>query len=229
MFDFIRKPFLWDAWDKKLEAEIGKTGRFHLKSIQDLAIYAQLKGTKGKTIAEIGGGASRLLTKLAKDNRCFNVEKFQGADGGPDQEISINGVSNILVFLGENSPLLKNDHFDIVFSVSVVEHVEDLAAFVEDGVRVLKPGGLWLHAIDIYIEDQPTDYWQDRFEKYRAWLKHPKLEPVGPVFEGPLSFTCDIATNPDDVMHSWGKIAPRLIDLRQRAQSASLLLAARKI
>lgn len=230
MFDFIRKPFLWSAWEKGLEKEIGKTGRFHLKSIQDLAVYAHLKGTTARAIAEIGGGDSRLLAKLAKDNTCFNVEKFEGADGGPEQEVVISDVENVRVFLGEHSPLLAPESLDVVFSVSVVEHVPtpNLDAFFRDGLRILRPGGLWLHAIDLYVEDNPSEYWQERYNAYREWTRDSRIDPVGPVFDGPLRFTCDIATNPDDIMYSWGRIAPSLIGLRQRAQSVSLLLAARK-
>lgn len=230
MFDLIRKPFLWNAWDRNLEREIGKTGRFHLKSIQDLAVYDILRGSKGMAIAEAGGGDSRLLARLARENACFNIEKFQGADGGPPKEIKIENVTNILVFLGEHAPQIKNDFFDVVFSVSVVEHVPTpgLKDFLEDGLRVLKPGGLWLHAIDIYIEDEPSDYWRERYDAYRSWMNHPALAPVGEVSDAPLRFTCDVATNPDEVMYNWGRIAPNLIGLRQRAQSASLLVAARK-
>ena len=230
MFDFIRKPFLWKALDEELDREIGKTQQFHLKSIQDLAVYDILKGVQGKTIAEIGGGDSRLLAKLAKDNTCFNVDKFAGANGGPSKVIHIKGVTNVQAFLGERSAQLKDDQFDIVFSISVIEHVPTPALndFFDDGLRILKPGGLWLHAIDFYLEDEPSANIVARFAKHREWLAHPKLEPVGEVFDGPARFTCDMATNPDNFMHSWGKVAPKLIELRQKAQSVSLLLAARK-
>ncbi len=83
MFDFIRKSLLWDAWDRGIHKEIGATGTFHLKTIQDLAVYSRLRELNGKTIAEIGGGNSRLLKRLAEKNTCFNVEKFEGAGGGP--------------------------------------------------------------------------------------------------------------------------------------------------
>lgn len=230
MFDFIRKPFLWGAWEKGLDRQIGKTGQFHLKSIQDLAVYAHLKDIRGAVIAEIGGGDSRLLTKLAAHNKCVNVEKFEGADGGPKKEIVIDRVRNIRAFLGEQSPLLEENYFDVVFSVSVVEHVPAaaLTAFFEDGLRILKPGGLWLHAIDMYLEDEPAAPTVARYNAYRNWLSDPRLAPVGPINDQPPRFTCDLATNPDDVMFSWGKIAPSLIDLRQRAQSVSLLVAGRK-
>ncbi|MEZ5981150.1 MAG: methyltransferase domain-containing protein [Parvularculaceae bacterium] len=230
MFDFIRKPFLWKAFDEELDREIGKTKQFHLKSVQDLAVYDMLKGERGKTIAEIGGGDSRLLAKLSKENRCFNIDKFEGADGGPAKVIRIRGVTNVQTFLGERSPLLNADQFDIVFSISVIEHVPTAALgdFLEDGLRILKSGGLWLHAIDFYLDDAPDAGVAARFEKYRTWLSHPMLEPLGAVYDGPPRFTCDMATNPDNVMHGWGKIAPKLIELRQKAQSVSLLLGARK-
>lgn len=97
MLDFVRKPFLWQGWQN----EFPKTGAFHLKSIQDLAVYGQLRGVAGKRIAEIGGGDSRLLRSLSQENECFNIEKFAGDHGGPGSEIKVDGVRNILAFLGE--------------------------------------------------------------------------------------------------------------------------------
>lgn len=230
MFDFVRKNFLWEAWDNRLDAALAKHSAFHLKSIQDLAVFAHLKNLTGKTIAEIGGGDSRILRTLAGSNTCFNVEKFEGNDGGPATQIKIPGVTNVLTYLGENSPELCDNSFDAVFSVSVIEHVPDdaLAAFFTDGLRILKPGGLWLHAIDLYIEDNVPVSSQKRVDAYRAWIQDSRVQPKGEIFAGPVRFTCDMATNPDNTMYSWGKISPKLIPLRQRAQSVSIILAATK-
>ena len=65
------------------------------------------------------------------------------------------------------------ESFDVVFSISVVEHVgtaEELAAFHEDQLRILKPGGMFIHAIDLYLEDEPSPYWVQRFDAYRSWV-----------------------------------------------------------
>lgn len=230
MFDFVRKPDLWRYWDNRLDKDFKQTQAFHLKTVQDLAVYDQIKASTGQTIAEIGGGDSRLLKKLNAQNTCFNIEKFEGRDGGPSKEIHIRGVKNIPVFLGENSPLIQPDFFDIVFSVSVIEHIgpKDLSGFFEDGLRILKPGGLWLHAIDMYLDEAPAKHIVNRFEHYRSWVRDARMEPVGDVFEGAAGFTTDMATNPDNTMYQWGKIAPSLIEFRQRAQSVSIILAARK-
>ncbi|WP_375202105.1 class I SAM-dependent methyltransferase [Hyphococcus sp.] len=229
MFDFIRKPLIWQAWDNAYNKEIGATGSFCLKSMQDLAVYSYLRGSENLTIAEIGGGDSRILQTLAKRNRCFNIEKFEGDGGGPSEEVKIAGVENIKAFLGDNDPQLKSDFFDVVFSISVVEHVPDLKSFFDDGVRILKSGGLWLHAVDMYVEDEPNGHAIRKFENIRNWATAPSVSPIGPVYDGPPAFSCDIASNPDNTMHRWGRLSPRLADLRKKAQCVSLLVGARKI
>ncbi len=229
MFDFIRKPLLWSAWDAGHGRELGG-GSYHLKTAQDLGVYQHLRDLRGQKIAEVGGGASRILHRIAGANTCYNIEKFEGADGGPAEEIEIDGVENKKVFLGEFSDDLQPDFFDVVFSVSVVEHVPNdmLGLFLDDGIRILKPGGLFLHAIDVYIQDQPNDAHIARFDAYRAWVDDSRLEALDRVYRGSLQFTCDMVTNPDLTMYNWGRLAPQLIELRQRAQSTSLLVAARK-
>ena len=86
-------------------------------------MYSRLRDKSGLVIGEIGGGDSRILLRLAKRNRCYNIEKFEGADGGPKSEIVIPGVTNIRAFVGEFDANLSSDFFDVAFSVSVVEHV----------------------------------------------------------------------------------------------------------
>ncbi len=227
MFDFVRKPFLWQALDSGLDREIKKTGSFHLKSVQDLAVYQVVREASGKRIAEIGGGDSRLLPKLAQNNHCSNVEKFDGTHGGPNQPVPMEGVEIINSYLGEQDSRLGDASFDIVFSVSVVEHVpaDQLSAFHDDQFRILKPGGMFVHAIDMYVEDEPSAAAAERFNAYRRWVaEDDRVIAAGEVFAGSARFTCDLVTNPDNVMYNWGRIAPSLNGLRQRAQSVSLLV-----
>lgn len=233
MFDFIRKPELWRAWDEDLDSEIESTTRFSLKTIQDVVVYRRLREARGSHIAEIGAGHSRLLRTLAQTNTCISVEKFEGLGAGPSGEKKIPGVRNVPAYLGEMSAELEPASLDIVFSISVVEHVlepDALAAFHEDQLRILKPGGTFIHAIDMYIEAVPAPQHVKRFEAYREWVTStPSVAPVDHVYDGPFAFTPDLATNPDDMMYSWGRTAPSLIDLRQRAQSVSVLVAGRKL
>ncbi len=233
MFDFIRKPLLWQAWDEGLDREIGRLPEFQLKSMQDLAVYRHLRDLRDQTIAEIGAGHSRVLPALAKHNSCLAVEKFEGKGGGPTSEQGLPGVRTVSAYLGENSPKLPDAGIDVVFSISVVEHVggqQALAAFHADQLRILKPGGMFLHAIDMYLADAPGRHHQRRFRIYRNWVAStPNVEPAGEVYDGPCRFTADLATNPDNVMHMWGQVSSKLTELRQRAQCASLLVAGRKL
>lgn len=232
MFDFIRKPVIWDAWERGIDADIAKTQRFELKSMQDLAIFAQLRHLRSKRIAEVGAGHSRVLPVLAKTNSCVAVERFEGQAGGPSEEREVAGVSNVPAYLGEHDPRLLDGYFDVVFSISVVEHVplDGLAAFHDDQLRILKPGGLFLHAIDLYLQDEPERAPVRRFEEYRRWVTATEgVAPEGEVYEGPCRFSCDLATNPDDVMYRWGQVAPTLAGTREVAQGVSLIVGGRKL
>ncbi|NKB82225.1 MAG: hypothetical protein GKS05_10140 [Nitrospirales bacterium] len=123
MFDFIRKSQLWEGIDSDWYKELKGGTPFHLKTIQDVAMYQIIKDIKFSKIAEIGGGNSRILPLISAKNECCNVDKFEGMDGGPKYEITIPKVQNLKTFLGEYSDLLKENSFDLLFSVSVVEHV----------------------------------------------------------------------------------------------------------
>ena len=184
MLDFIRKELVWSALDMGYLGELTSKISYQLKTAQDLAVYSRLRNVSGLVIGEIGGGESRILRRLAERNRCYNIEKFQGADGGPKSEIVIPGVTNIHAFVGEFDPRLAPDFFDLAFSVSVVEHVvtPKLGSFQEDLLRILKPGGTFLHAIDIYLPDTPTAYWSERFNTYQAWFDDPAIEPLGAIY-----------------------------------------------
>jgi len=231
MFDFIRKPEIWRAMDAGWHKELAGKLSFQLKTMQDMAIYGYLKHMTGKKIAEIGGGESRILPMLKDHNKCFNIEPFEGADNGPESEIFIDKVQNIRTMVGTFDSALDDGSFDVLFSISVVEHVADgdFQSFFEDCVRILKPGGVMYHAIDMYVSENPTDFWANRYEMYRdAVSKHPKVEPISEVFQGPLAFTTDIASNPDQIMHGWKTISPTLNDLRQIAQSVSLKIGIKR-
>ncbi|MEQ8559402.1 MAG: methyltransferase domain-containing protein [Henriciella sp.] len=246
MFDFIRKDVLWRAWEQEWHLELaasspkprrigflprrGQAPHFQLKSTQDLAVYEHLRDLRGGRIAEAGGGNSRILPALARHNNCTNIDRFEGQGGGPKDINAPEGIRIARTFLGEFSEELEEESFDAVCSVSVIEHVPtgDLKPFLEDGLRILKTGGLWVHAIDLYLEDTPQRNVEMRFAAYRSWMDDERLQPTGPVHSGPPRFSCDMATNPDDIMYLWGEVAPDLIPLRQKAQAVSIILAARK-
>lgn len=230
MYDVIRKSWVWDMLDRDLLQECGWRGVSELKAIQDMAVYDLIKDARGVRILEAGGGRPRILPILARHNECINLDRFEGTHGGPSQASSFEGIENRFGYLGERDPSLADAGIDIIFSISVVEHVPTSALqdFLEDGLRLLKPGGRWIHAIDIYVEDNPPPAYQERYARYRDWFADGRLLPAGPISDEPLLFSCDMASNPDGTMYNWGKVAPSLIGLRQKAQCVSIILAGTK-
>lgn len=205
MFEFIKKKEIWDACDKGYLDELkSKNISYQLKHAQDLAIYRIIRGYHGLDIAEIGGGNSRILERLARVNRCVNIEKFEGRNFGPNSIVNLEKVINVSAYIGDFDEKLNSESFDILFSISVVEHIENenLDNFFRDSLRVLRPGGKFIHAIDLYIKDEPTQYQIDRFEKYRQWVLGSSIvKPLGKIYEGIPKFSTDMISNPDNILY----------------------------
>lgn len=83
MFRFVTKKELWGFEDSGLAAQLPPTHIWHLKDIQDAMAYKYLHNLKNMRIAEVGGGNSRILPILARQNTCFNIEPFDGVGQGP--------------------------------------------------------------------------------------------------------------------------------------------------
>jgi hypothetical protein len=129
--------------------------RLNIKAAQDAFILSCLAGSKGLRIAEIGGGVSRVLAKLKADNECWNIDRLEGKHGGPSRATMVTheGVMYVDAYLGDFSDDLPSNYFDIVFSVSVIEHVPDdkYHVFFKDMSRIMRDGAETYHAIDFYV------------------------------------------------------------------------------
>ena len=131
-----------------------------LKVYQDLFIYSFIKDhmPKGANILEIGGGDSRIIKTLMNDYKFWNLDMLEGAGHGPKE---INLTHNFVLVqdnIGNFSKDLSADFFDLVFSISVIEHFpedeESLSNIIDDMKRVTKKGGYWVHCVDsIFFSD----------------------------------------------------------------------------
>jgi SAM-dependent methyltransferase len=234
MLKFVTKKDYWAAEDAGLSALLSRASfPWHLKSIQDAVAMSFLHESRNEKIAEIGGGDSRVLPFLSANNQVVNVDRFEGQGGGPAKPPAEMAV--IPAFLGDFDERLGDAEFAKVFSISVVGHVPavKLADFHADCLRILQPGGLLLHLLDVYLCDDQADNTAaiNRIRAYRDWLQHKSCEPLDPaqiLRPEDARFSCSFASNPDNEMNRWNKISPALRELRCKAQSVSLIFAARK-
>ncbi len=234
MLSFVTKEQYWAAEDAGVLSLYEPDDWWHIKNIQDAIVlhrYSQLKNNK---IADVGGSDSRTLRHLGKSNDCFCIDSFEGEHGGVGEPPVIKGVKNVKATLGEFSPKVPRNHFDVIYSISVVEHVPsaNIVDFFADIHGALKPGGEMMHLIDLYVEDDPSGNADEnaRLELYRAAFDAGFKSIGGPVIEpGSIGFNCTYATNPDNMMNRWNRSAPSLRSKRLRSQACSLVLLAQKI
>lgn len=140
-----------------------------LKRYQDLLVLSFITATipQGAKILEVGGGNSRILAHLAGRYECWNVDKFEGLGNGP-KALPKSGYRVIQDYLGSNNPELPDNYFDLVFSISALEHTPNdeklFQNILHDIHRVLKNGGRSLHLFDVVFK--PEGFWTNQFLPY---------------------------------------------------------------
>jgi hypothetical protein len=124
-----------------------------LKVYQDYLMYTFIDANvpRGSRILEVGGGDSRILKFFSKDYECWNVDRCEGLGNGPRGFTSPH-FKIIYDYLGNANPELPAASFDLVFSISALEHTPEdqgiRAAIARDLQRVLKPGCPSFHLFD---------------------------------------------------------------------------------
>ncbi|MBI5472053.1 MAG: methyltransferase domain-containing protein [Ignavibacteriae bacterium] len=102
--------------------------------------FAVLDKTIEKEIPSLDGKINRVheyLSKLQQTNSFDEAYQILG------HKYFVNPKGTLDQF--------PDNHFNLIFSSSVLEHVtkEDVPAFMKDCYRVLKPGGLCIHLVDL--------------------------------------------------------------------------------
>lgn len=234
MFFVLKKDRLWDY----LEGLPYKQPCQSLKDMQDTFVLYHARNCSSARICEVGGGDSRLLPKIKNDNECWNIDRMEGQGQGPTAPKKIAGVKYVPAFMGEYSSDIPDNYFDLVVSVSVVEHIPggNYADAMKDCFRVLRPGGKMLHAIDLYLFDADADEPHQKSQQNRIDLYSRTCDILGgqaswieaPETDSSVRASATHATNSMQVLQAWNRINPRLKTVRSLAQSSALCLGVQK-
>ena len=230
MFEFITKTMYWrDLETPEVEARLAQTHRqlICMKHAQDAFILGRIGESTGKRIVEVGGGWGRVLRTLDPTNERWNLDKSAGpgrvgAEVGRSMPKEFRLVNALL---GDFSQDLPDGYFDIVFSISVMEHIPASAipAFWEDHARIMRPGGIAYHAIDFYLGDKPLSVNETRLDSYLEGIQKNGLQLIGvPNITRPAIFSASFASAPDLTMLHMNEISPALAAARHHRQNVSL-------
>jgi len=126
------------AYKKAMELSYLETLR--LSELERVLTEIKSEKPKGGIILEIGAGTGWQAKKMAGNG--YHVEAIDIADSA----YSIHRICPIINYDGNYIPFPCN-HFDVVFSSNVLEHIPHVSEFQIEIKRVLKPDGIAVHVL----------------------------------------------------------------------------------
>ncbi|MBI3139771.1 MAG: methyltransferase domain-containing protein [Sphingobacteriales bacterium] len=110
--------------------------------------YKRFTGFEGKNIIELGPGHTWGPAKKMKEAGAASVSIIDIERYIPDSVQEENPWLNYIIYPGGAMPL-PADHFDLVLSYTVYEHLRQPETTIRETYRILKKGGMAIHLIDL--------------------------------------------------------------------------------
>ena len=227
MLKLMKKSELWDSIDQGFVPKNPIT--YHLKYAQDVMAFKEIGRPQGLRIGEIGADHSRVLPDLTDlGNDCYAIDIYSEAiGGGKTRKPEDTKYKFFDCLLGSGSRgLIPDNFFDVTFSISVVEHLQDFDAFFDENVRITKPGGKIIHMVDIYLNDDGIAFQSTLAEKCLSFVERTDVVPIGKrlLQSTDFKFSTSLATNGDDMMYRWNKQVPSLKGIRETSAVCCIMI-----
>ncbi len=157
-----------------------------LKEFGSLFIYDILVKHKPKRILEFGCGFnlffSDMCANLGIDYISVDLSNDVLGVGQNDSRFKDvvkhrknNGHRHINSLLGNLKEDIKSNSIDMIFSISVVEHIADdlMDSIIKDAKRILIPGGKLVNSIDVYPRSRKHLQWHGTCKNNSLDVKSP--------------------------------------------------------
>lgn len=141
----IKVPFINTIAKKKHITGVNQD-EVGIQAIFDL--YHEYVDFVGKDVVELGPGhtygvAKKIVDAGAASMTIIDIDRYI-----PDEDLKQYPEIQYIVYPGQKMPLPSN-HFDVVLSYTVYEHLRQPEVTVRETFRILKKGGLAIHLIDL--------------------------------------------------------------------------------
>jgi len=115
--------------------------------LKNYNIYTKHSSVKDKHILELGPGKTIEVALKAKENGASSVALVDIEPYLSNQQILDNGI-NYKIYDGKQIPF-PGESFDLIWSSDVYEHIRFPQLTIEETYRLLRPGGMVIHIIDL--------------------------------------------------------------------------------
>jgi len=170
--DLARSARLFRAFRTEQSAPEAYYTALARDTIHQLSQYADLDG---RIVIDVGGGPGffvRELNRMGARSFCIDADSGEMAMLGPPEHGSI-------VASATSMPLASGS-VDVCFSSNVLEHVKDPAGFIDEMIRITRPGGLVYLSYTVWLspwgghETAPFHYLGGHYAARRYARRHGK-------------------------------------------------------
>jgi SAM-dependent methyltransferase len=184
-----------DWWSVSLDPRFAhlRHGGSYLKKVGYFFVIENFLKRKPKTVLEFGHSSSPLFGLFGEEVEMWGVDEdvdyinAAKTDAFRKEHERAHGAKFVKGLMGSVSEL-PSDYFDMVCSVSVIEHIprRQLDDVFKEIHRILKPGGVHVSSYDVF-----TGQWTKPVLKaqIKAGLEF-EGAGVAPLFQWPIETTC---------------------------------------
>jgi ubiquinone/menaquinone biosynthesis C-methylase UbiE len=134
---------------------------------------------KGKRVLEVGCGRGSLSCYFSENNYdCTLLDLSESVIDIAKNIFTRNNLQANFIVGDANNLNIPNNSFDVIFSIGLLEHFEDIVIPLSEQIRVLDKGGIWFgYIVPEYKENIQKDYeWINNILKGYQEINSQKVE-----------------------------------------------------